>query len=124
MRSAAWSIVILSGVFLAALVVVEAAGPAVGVVAVRVPPTAPENGAVLTIDHDGFRYTYHLVTAAEALFDLSRDPDCLENLLRERPRMGWRFREMLRAREDVRDLAELRGRYRAEIEGLRALGYL
>jgi hypothetical protein len=83
-----------------------------------------DSAAVLVLDHDGFRYTYHLISGTEGLFDISHDRATLINLNSDRPRMCRRFREMLEAREKVADLSDLRERYRNEIEGLRALGYL
>ena len=121
-RAVAWTVVVLSTALATTLVVrdVVASGKADSAAA----RSEIENPAVLVLEHDGFRYTYHAVTGAEALFDLTRDPGRLVNLRRDRPNMCRRFRGMLMAREKVRDLRELRGRHRDEIEGLRSLGYL
>jgi hypothetical protein len=119
-RASAWIAVILCAVFSTSLVVVDVMGtdtPA----EVLSPHETP---AVLAIDHDGYCYTYHVVTGSEALFDVTRDPERLINLLSDRPLVGRRLRGLLEEREKVEDLGVLRGSYRTEIADLRTLGYL
>jgi len=80
--------------------------------------------ALLAIEHDGLRYTYHVPTGHGALFDLSADPRALSNLAHDRPELAAQLRAMLAAEHDVEDLESLRGEYRETIEALRGLGYL
>ncbi len=87
----------------------------------RVPP-------VLRIEDNGLRYTFHLPSGLEGLFDLDEDPRCLKNLARERPGDAMRLREQLtrRLRDEmgVERLEDLRATFREREEQLRSLGYL
>lgn len=105
----------------------------IGWVATRGGPsrTSPETGeipAVLDIEDNGMRYTIHLPTGQEGLFDLGEDPRCLKNLAQKDPvttrRLRMRLEERLRLDTGVKDIEELRATYRERIEQLRALGYL
>lgn len=79
---------------------------------------------VLQHESGGLRFTYHVPTGMEGLFDLAADPRMLKNLGRERPADLQRLREELERKIGVKSLEELRGAHRDLIERLRALGYL
>ena len=119
-RTTAWGVVALCLAFVATLVLLdvtstdEAEGASL----------AREIPAILTIGHDGYLYTYHVVTGAEALFDVTRDSELLDNLLSDHPQLGHRLRGMLEDREEVEDLRQFQESFQDEIDGLRALGYL
>ncbi len=81
------------------------------------------SGAV-TCDEDGWRYSYHLPTGAEGLFDLRTDPCQLHDLLRERPDVARRLRRGLESRLHVESLEALRAEHAETTRRLRSLGYL
>jgi len=83
----------------------------------RVPPS------LLEIERDGLRWTYHLPSGTEALFDLTTDPRCLRNLAPERAADADRLRKEAERREGE-SVERLREHYREQIERLRSLGYL
>ena len=76
------------------------------------------------MDEGSLRYTYHLVSGTEALFDIERDPRCLVNLARERPEEVRRLSRALADQLEVGSLEELRDLHQETIDRLRALGYL
>lgn len=78
---------------------------------------------VLAIERDGLRWTYHLPSGTEALFDTAADPRCLENLADRRPDDARRLREEVERREEA-PVERLREHYREQVARLRALGYL
>jgi len=84
----------------------------------------PAIPTVLTYQSDGLRYTYHVVTGGEALFDVVADPGFLENLLPTRTHDAWRLRRLLEIDLGVDSLDDLREAHRAKIDELEALGYL
>jgi hypothetical protein len=79
---------------------------------------------LLTRDGNGFRYTYHVPTGAEALFEIASDPNQLRDVLRTHRDEARRLRRQLETKLNVRDLDELRADYKDTIERLHALGYL
>ena len=91
----------------------------------REPPT--EMPSELRIDRGGLRFTYHVPTGHEALFDVASDPKMLKNLAAERPDDARRLRaeleENVRSKAGVKSLEELRAAQREVIERLRRLGY-
>lgn len=84
-------------------------------------PRAPPS--LLEIERDGLRWTYHLPSGTEALFDLATDPRCLRNLAPERGADCERLRKEAERREGG-SVESLREHYREQIERLRSLGYL
>ena len=85
-------------------------------------PTA-QMPAILNHDSGGLRFTYHVPTGAEGLFDLAADPKMLTNLAPARPADAARLREELRKRIGVESLEDLRRAQRELIERLHGLGY-
>jgi hypothetical protein len=79
---------------------------------------------VLSIEENGLRYTFHVTSGSEALFDLQSDPGQRQNLLPDRAEDARRLRKRLESELDVRSLEEFREFHREEIEQLRGLGYL
>jgi hypothetical protein len=79
---------------------------------------------VLSLDEGDLRYTYHVMSATEALFDLREDPRCLRNLLPGRAGDARRLRRRLESEWGVVSLDDLRERKRRMIEELETLGYL
>ena len=109
----------------AAAVVLAVLAVFIGVVAMRAAPKQAEgNPGVVHYDQGSLRYTYHLVSGTEGLFDLDADPRGLENLVTHRPDDARRLRQLLQVELGVGSLEELRAPYRDTIERLRALGYL
>jgi hypothetical protein len=88
-----------------------------------VPRTRPGQPAFLHFDDGGLRYTFHVATGEEGLFEIARDPDMLVNLRTERPKDVERLREELRRRIGVETLGELRNAQRDTMDRLHALGY-
>ena len=86
-----------------------------------VPTGAPP--AILEIEREGLRWTYHLPSGTEALFDLAKDPRCLDNLAQERRPDCERLRREVEEREGA-EIEALREHYRAQIDRMRSLGYL
>jgi hypothetical protein len=82
-----------------------------------------EMPAVLQHDSGGLRFTYHVPTGIEGLFDLAADPKMLKNLGPERPADLERLREEMKRKIGVESLEELRRAHRDLIERLRGLGY-
>ena len=85
------------------------------------PPHAPP--PVVHFEADGLRYTYHVPTGAEGLFDVGVDPKLLTNLASSRPGDTRRLREALEKEIGVASLDELRRAQQVLIDRLRALGY-
>ena len=86
-------------------------------------PAVPADG-VLTYDAGGYRYTYHVVTGDESLFDLRADPRELHDLSRMQPSLARELRRALESKLDVDALGSLRGRAADKIRTLQSLGYL
>ncbi len=84
----------------------------------------PAVPTVLTYQSDGLRYTFHVVTGGEALFDVVADPGYLENLVPTRTHDARRLRRLLEIDLGVDSLDDLREAHRGKIEELEALGYL
>ena len=80
--------------------------------------------SLLTLESDGLRYTYHVVSGSEALFEVRHDPELLRNLLSELTEDARRLRRRLEKNLGVRSLDDLRESRCQEIEDLKALGYL
>jgi len=82
---------------------------------------------VLHYDEGGLRFTYHVVSADEGLFDLANDPKMLKNLRGERPEDFRRLREELIKRlkktTGVESLEEVRHARQDAIDRMRTLGY-
>lgn len=89
-------------------------------------PTQASNDVptVQTIEADHWRFTVHLPTGAEALFDLSADPKCRNNLIRAEPDRAVGLRTALLERCGVGSMSELREPHRELTDTLRRLGYL
>jgi hypothetical protein len=84
------------------------------------PPALP----TLLVKTDGnLRYTYHVPTGHEALYDVAADPKMLENLAAKRPDDLARLREEMRANIGVGTLEEIRIKQREVAARIRALGY-
>jgi hypothetical protein len=117
-----------SGQELRAVVLAGAAAFAVGglVAAVttgaRGSPTAA--AAVLTYDAGDYRYTYHVITGDESVFDLRADPRELHDLSKSRPALARELRRALEAKMHVDDLETLRDGHADRIRTLKSLGYL
>ena len=79
---------------------------------------------VLRQDGEGFRYTYHVPTGAEALFEIAVDPHELHDVRRLHPDAARALRQTLERRIGVRSLGELRPSNGAAAERLHRLGYL
>ena len=79
---------------------------------------------IVQIEEDGLRYTYHLLSGTEALFDTRSDPRSLRNLLPERSGEGRRLRRQLERELEVPTLEDLRRERQDEIDDLKSLGYL
>ena len=105
----------------AAILAVAAAAVAV-VVSRRNDEHAPPP-SLLEVERDGLRWTYHLPSGTEALFDVAKDPRCLENLAPSRRADCERLRKEVEDREG-KSVERLRESYREQIERLRSLGYL
>jgi len=108
-----------------AAVLVVAAALTAGFVAWRATrePAAVSIQSVLTHEHEGFRYEYHVPTGRESLYDAARDPRGLNNLIEQHRDVAAICRRELERENQVGTLDELRARYEAEIRRLRALGY-
>ena len=78
---------------------------------------------LLAHEAGGLRWTYHLPSGTEGLFDLAADPRCLDNLASKRPEDARRMRQAVEAREGA-PVESLREHYREQIERIRSLGYL
>jgi hypothetical protein len=85
---------------------------------------APTAAPVVTYDAAGYRYSYHVVTGDESLFDLHADPHELHDLSRSRPAFTRELRRALEAKLHVDALDALRGAESDRIRTLRSLGYL
>jgi len=87
------------------------------------PEPAAEVPAILHYDSGGLRFTYHVPTGSEGLFDLAADPKMLTNLAPARPADAARLREELRRKIGVESLDDLRRARRDLIDRLHGLGY-
>ena len=86
-------------------------------------PPAPQP-SVLEIQEDGLLYTYHVPTNSEALFDVSRDPQCLKNLIGSRGSDAAELHRALERKLGIDDLRDLLDPADQTVEALRGLGYL
>ena len=77
-------------------------------------PPIKWNASVLEYRQGDLLYTYHLPTRTEALYDVAKDPKCLNNVIDERPEEARRLRLSLEGELDVKHLEE----------ALRGLGYI
>lgn len=84
------------------------------------PPALP---SVLTRTDGDLRYTYHVASGVEGLYDVAKDPRLLDNLAAKRSDDVKRLREAMRAAIGVKSLDEIRLRQREMKERLRGLGY-
>lgn len=82
-----------------------------------------EMPAVLLHDSGGLRFSYHVPTGIESLFDMAADPKMLKNLGPERPADLARLREELKKKIGVESLEELRRAHKELIDRLHGLGY-
>jgi len=80
--------------------------------------------AVLSIEHDGFLYTYHVPTDTEGLFDLADDPRRLRNLAPGLREETLHLRTLLTRDLGIEDLEDLRVHFEDSIRTLESLGYL
>jgi hypothetical protein len=87
-------------------------------------PPRTDPPSVLRIEEDGLLYTYHLTTDTAALFDLAKDPHCLNNLALSRPQDAARLRHALERKLGIDDLNELKDADGQAAKALRGLGYL
>ncbi len=94
-------------------------------------PSCSREGARL--DHDtgvleyrdgDLLYTFHIPTGTEALFDLDRDPCCLDNILPENRDLAAFARRRLERAFHVQSLEDLRDQGDPVLRSLRGLGYL
>ncbi len=113
----------LAAVVVAAVVLVVALAVCHRDTAIEPHATRLTSPAVVRYDAGGLRYTYHIPTGREFLFDLAADPRMLRNLADERPDDVRRMREELQRRIGVSSLDELRSAHRDTIERLEKLGY-
>lgn len=104
---------------LTVLVAVLAAGWSLSrpVAAEPVPP-------VVTLDEGNLRFTYHVLSGTESLFDVRVDPTCLDNLAPRMPETARVLREHLERDLGVADLAVLRDPGDEHYRNLHGLGYL
>ena len=79
---------------------------------------------IQTLDENGWRFTVHLPTGSEALYDLQSDPRCRTNVMREHPDRADRMRGALLRRCGVQTMEELRAPHQELTDALRRLGYL
>lgn len=113
-RSALWGIGTLLALLLATGLTLGLREPSAEIVT---------TDAVVRIDQGGLRLTFQPVTGDLALFDLTTDPDCLDNLAEERPEEVERLTLRLLADLGMSSLDELRAPHAETIERLRSLGY-
>ena len=88
------------------------------------PTASSASPSVLHYDQDGYRFTYHVLSSDEGLFDLQKDPKLLRNLARAQPDQTRKLRKALEQRLGVEKLEDLRERFNENIERLKGLGYL
>lgn len=87
-------------------------------------PTSGSGMPTIVQMNDGdLRYTFHVVTATDALFDTKNDPKCLTNLATTRPADVIRLRGALTRKLGVTNLVELQSAHRELIDHLNELGY-
>ena len=79
---------------------------------------------IVTCDDGNLRYTYHVLSGTEALFDLRVDPKCLANLAVGLPQTTSVLRNRLQRDLGVQNLGELRDPGDELYKSLRGLGYL
>jgi hypothetical protein len=87
-------------------------------------PRVDKGASVLSIDEDGFRYTFHATTGTEALFDVKNDPRLLVNVIAAHPLLASTMRHSLEVRLHVESLDSLRALHAETIRRLQSLGYL
>jgi hypothetical protein len=101
-----------------------AVGALTAAVSVSPSPASADDGSVLSYEGAGHRYTYHLVTGDESLYDVAADPRELRDLSRCRPELTRELRRALEARLHVDSIESLRAGKSDTIRRLRSLGYL
>ncbi len=112
-----------SGLWLGAVVL--GCGFTLGTVAVVQGSSAPADvGPFQVLEHGAWRYTLHVPSGSEGLFDVENDPAGRRNLVRERPGEAVRLRGRLLQRLGAESVEQLREPYRQSIEALEGLGYL
>jgi hypothetical protein len=82
------------------------------------------SSAVLEIRSGDLKYTYHVVSGTEGLFDLSRDPGMLTNQVRASWREGLLLRRRLERSLGVASLSETRPTGERDYEIMRGHGYV
>ena len=87
-------------------------------------PVVENAPPIQTIDAHGWRFTVHLPTGAESLYDLEKDPRCRQNVLQTNRTRAAQLRSDLLRRCGVRTMEQLREPHRDLTEALRRLGYL
>lgn len=116
--------VLASLVGVAALLALAAGGYALGFGRSSHQARQRESPSLLKIQDRNLLFTYHVPTDTEGLFDLSKDPKCLHNLVNSRPADAARLRRALERRLGVRDLREMLNPNDRTVQTLRGLGYL
>ena len=93
--------------------------------AVPVAPAAQSSPpSVVQVTEGDFHYSFHVVTGAEGLFDLSADPKALRNLADSKPELVLKLRQRLLREMRIQSFEELRAESQDTIDRLKALGYL
>ena len=83
-----------------------------------------EEAGIVSCRVGDLRYEYYGTTEREALYDVSRDRRCTNNIIEQHPAEAARCREMIEKELGPEKLANLRDRFARSRERLRALGYL
>ncbi len=83
-----------------------------------------EGAPVLEYRYRDLLYTFHLPTGTEALFDLTRDPDCLDNILPQHREEAAQARDELEKSLRIDSLEHLRDKDSPVLQSLRGLGYI
>lgn len=78
---------------------------------------------LVSTESDGFRYEYHAPSGRERLFDLRRDPKCLNDVSPVYPDRVREYRSRLATKLGVTSLDELRAPYAETIRRLELMGY-
>jgi hypothetical protein len=80
--------------------------------------------SVLEYRQGDLLYTFHIPTGTEALFDVVKDPDCLQNILPGNREDAAAARKQLEQEIGVDSLEELRDENNPVLKSLRGLGYI
>lgn len=83
-----------------------------------------EEAGIVSCRVGDLRYEYYGTTEREALYDVSRDRRCTNNIITQHPAEAARCREMIEKELGPEKLTYLRDRFARSRERLRALGYL